>query len=289
MRRVQGALALVPAVSLVTWLLVAALPVPIPEGARTAEQIRQVEAQYRDALGSAAWDPSLPWRRFVAGENLSRGERQLRASELLEKLAGSAEIGAVSLAMVVPLALASAIGLAFLRRRGLATGGNAVTTFAFATPIFIPVMIAAPWVVETGALRETLAAAALMAVVPGLGLGEQIAAALLREQAADYVRTARAKGVPPTRILLAHVLPNVWPDLLDGMRPTAAALLAGSFAVEQILGLPYFGRLYVQAVVDQDPALIVVCTSLFAALVAVIGIVVELIRPALDPRARSER
>lgn len=289
MRRVFATLLLVPAVSLVTWLLVAVLPVPVPEGARTSAQVREAERQYDDALGASSWDPSKPWRRLAAGENLSRGERQVRGWELLQKLAGSATIGAAALMMVIPLAFAAAISLVSLRQRRLSIVGNAMTTFAFATPIFIPAMLAAPWVVETGRLSETLAAAALMALVPGLGLGEQIAASLAREQGADYVRTARSKGVPPQRILVVHVLPNVWPDLLDGLRPTAAALLAGSFAVEHILGLPYFGRLYVQAVVDQDPALVVVCATLFAALVALVGLAVEIVRPVLDPRARSVR
>jgi oligopeptide transport system permease protein len=67
----------------------------------------------------------------------------------------------------------------------------------------------------------------------------------------------------------------------------ATALLAGSFAAERVLGLPYFGQLYVAAVLQKQVAVVVVATTVFAALLVVVTLAVELVRLLVDPRARE--
>ena len=67
----------------------------------------------------------------------------------------------------------------------------------------------------------------------------------------------------------------------------ATALLAGSYAAERVFGLPYFGQLYVVAVLQKQVAIVVVATTCFAALLAAVGLCVELVRLLVDPRARA--
>jgi oligopeptide transport system permease protein len=69
----------------------------------------------------------------------------------------------------------------------------------------------------------------------------------------------------------------------------ATALLAGSFADERVFGLPYFGQLYVLAVLQKQVAVVVVATTVFASLLVAVGLVVELVRLLVDPRAREAR
>jgi len=83
------------------------------------------------------------------------------------------------------------------------------------------------------------------------------------------------------------VLPNLWPALLDSLPPLATALLGGSFAAERVLGLPYFGQLYVSAVLQKQLAVVVVATTVFAALLVAVSLLVELVRVVVDPRARD--
>ncbi len=113
--------------------------------------------------------------------------------------------------------------------------------------------------------------------------------ALETELARDYVRTAASKGLPPGVVLRRHVLPNVLPALLDAIGPVATALLAGSFAAERVFGLPYFGQLYVLAVLQKQVAVVVVATTVFASVLVAVGLVVEMVRLLVDPRAREAR
>ncbi|HET9452362.1 MAG TPA: ABC transporter permease subunit, partial [Aggregicoccus sp.] len=124
---------------------------------------------------------------------------------------------------------------------------------------------------------------------PGILLGTLLADTLQGELARDYVRTARGKGLGEGRVLTHHVLPNLLPALLDALGPLAVSLLAGSFAAERVLGLPYFGQLYVLAVLQKQVAVVVVTTTAFAAMVAAVGLGVELVRLQVDPRSREAR
>ena len=103
----------------------------------------------------------------------------------------------------------------------------------------------------------------------------------------EFVEGARALGARDAAILWRHVLPNVLPALLDAVGPVATALLAGSFAAERVFGLPYFGQLYVLAVLQKQVAVVVVTTTTFAAMVAAVGLGVELVRVSVDPRVRE--
>ena len=107
------------------------------------------------------------------------------------------------------------------------------------------------------------------------------------ELARDYVRTALGKGLSRAVVLRRHVLPNLIPALLDSLPPVATALLGGSFAAERVFGLPYFGQLYVSAVLQKQLAVVVVATTIFAALLVAVSVAVELVRLVVDPRARE--
>jgi oligopeptide transport system permease protein len=83
------------------------------------------------------------------------------------------------------------------------------------------------------------------------------------------------------------VLPNALPTFLDSIGPVATALLAGSFAAERVLGLPYFGQLYVLAVLQKQVPVVVVATTLFATVLVGVRLSIELLRYLVDPRARE--
>lgn len=162
-----------------------------------------------------------------------------------------------------------------------------IPAIAFGTPVFLLALLLAPSVVERGHFLPELTAALVLAIWPSAFLGRILAEAAAGELEREYVRTGRSKGVPRWRLLIKHVTPNLIPPLLDAIGPIATALLAGSFAAERVLGLPYFGQLYVLAVLQRQVAVVVVATTVFASLVVIVGIIVELLRWATDPRARE--
>lgn len=280
---------LVPIVALASYFLMVSLPLTTEDDSKRQVSPELVASYQRDLGIGQPLGFLRPWEKLFRGERLGTSAQGVTGDELLLKLSGSVGVGLVALA----LALVWALGFALLKvrwRRGrLAAFGDAIPAVAFGTPVFIPALLLAPSVVERGHLLPELCAALVISVWPGVFLGTLLADALETELARDYVRTAASKGLAPGAILRRHVLPNVWPALLDAIGPLATALLAGSFAAERVFGLPYFGQLYVLAVLQKQVAVVVVATTVFASLLVVVGLVVELLRLLVDPRAREAR
>jgi oligopeptide transport system permease protein len=287
MLRVGRQLVLVPIVAVASYFLMASLPLTT-EDDNKRQVSPELAASYRRDLGIGEPLGFLrPWQKLFRGERLGTSAQGVTGDELLLKLSGSVGVGLVALV----LALVWALGFALLKnrwRRGrLAVLGDAVPAAAFGTPVFIPALLLAPAVVERGNLLPELTAALVISVWPGIFLGTLLADALETELARDYVRTAASKGLPPHLVLRRHVLPNVLPALLDAIGPVATALLAGSFAAERVFGLPYFGQLYVLAVLQKQVAVVVVATTVFASVLVAVGLLVEVVRLLVDPRARE--
>ena len=98
---------------------------------------------------------------------------------------------------------------------------------------------------------------------------------------------ARARGLSPRAVLLRHALPNAGRAVLDALPPLATSLLAGSFVVEKLFHLTYFGFLYVDAASHRQLALVVVATTLFASLLVAVSLMTDVLRTLADPRART--
>jgi oligopeptide transport system permease protein len=285
--RIGRQLVLVPIVALASYFLMAALPLTTEDDSKR-QVSSEVLASYRKDLGLGQPLGFLrPWQKLFAGERLGTSAQGVTGDELLLKLSGSVGVGLVALGLALVWALAFALLRARWRRSRLSVLSDALPAVAFGTPVFIPALLLAPAVVERGHLLPELCAAFVISVWPGIFLGTLVADALETELARDYVRTARSKGLPPRVVLWRHVLPNVLPALLDAIGPVATALLAGSFAAERVFGLPYFGQLYVLAVLQKQVAVVVVATTVFASLLVAVGLVVELVRLGVDPKARE--
>jgi oligopeptide transport system permease protein len=134
---------------------------------------------------------------------------------------------------------------------------------------------------------SVLLASVTMAVAPATFVGVVLSDALEAERQRPYFVTALAKGCTPARALLRHALPNALPALLDAVGPVATSLLAGSFVAESFFRLQGFAFIYLSAARTVEPGVVVVATTLFAALLIAVSIAVELARRAVDPRARG--
>ena len=105
---------------------------------------------------------------------------------------------------------------------------------------------------------------------------------------ADYIRTARAKGLTEFNILLRHVLKNSLYPIVSVMGPLTAGLITGSFVVEFIFSIPGMGRFFITAVTNRDYPLIMGVTLVYAVLIVVANILVDMIYGWLDPRVSVE-
>ena len=129
-------------------------------------------------------------------------------------------------------------------------------------------------------------------ILPVLTLGLNQAALLTRITRAsvldvsrqDFIRTARAKGLREELLIRRHLLKNALIPVVTVMGPILAFLLVGSLIVETIFSVPGVGRLLVQGISQRDYWLIMGTTLLYAFVIAVLNLIVDVLYAFIDPR-----
>jgi oligopeptide transport system permease protein len=269
------------------------------EKALPPEVIRNIEAHYRlDAplriqyvryLGDLVRGNLGPSYKYV-GRDVS--------AILRDALPVSLKLG--SLALAIALALGVSVGLAAGTHRGRAPdhATTALAIFGMSVPSFVLgallILAVGLWL---GWLPAALWEGPLYAVLPAVTLAATPAAYVARLTRAgvldvidlDFVRTARAKGVPEAQVRTRHILRNALLPVVTYFGPLLAVLLTGSFVVEQIFAIPGVGRFFVTAVTNRDYPLVLGVTLVYAALVVLANLSVDLLYAWLDPRIRVGR
>ena len=130
----------------------------------------------------------------------------------------------------------------------------------------------------------------LPAVVLGFGLLASTArltrASMLEVMRQDYVRTARAKGLSQRMVVWRHMLKNALIPVVTVMGPAFAGLITGSFIIETMFGFPGWGRQFVLAIGQRDYSMIMATTLIFALIIQIANILVDLVYTFLDPRIK---
>jgi oligopeptide transport system permease protein len=103
----------------------------------------------------------------------------------------------------------------------------------------------------------------------------------------DFIRTARAKGVPEHRIILVHALKGAILPVVSFLGPAAAGVLTGSFVVESLFGIPGMGQWFVKGAINRDYSVVLGTAIIYATLVTVFNLLVDLAYAWLDPRIRG--
>ncbi len=132
----------------------------------------------------------------------------------------------------------------------------------------------------------------LPAVTLGTAFSAQVArltrASLLQVIGEDYIRTARAKGLAERAVIVSHALKNSLIPVVTIMGPIFAAVLTGTFVVEQIFAIPGMGKHFVQSVGNRDYPVVMATTLIYAIAIAVANLTVDISYAFLDPRIRYE-
>jgi len=144
-----------------------------------------------------------------------------------------------------------------------------------------------PWAQNPlGALASLVLPAVTLALPTAALLARSARDAIVEVQAADFIRTARLKGLTPRQALLRHGLRNAALPVLALLAPLAAALVVGTVAVENVFYLPGLGRLMLSAIADGDPPVIRSALLALMALVVMVLLAADLLRSWVDPRMR---
>jgi ABC-type dipeptide/oligopeptide/nickel transport system permease component len=125
-----------------------------------------------------------------------------------------------------------------------------------------------------------------LALVKAAFIGRLTRTSLLEVLGKDYVRTARAKGARETRVIYRHGLRNALLPLTTGMGLSLLTTLSGSVAIEMVFNRPGIGKLLINAIAERDYAVIQGGVIVFAMVVVLVNLAMDLLYIVVDPRVR---
>jgi ABC-type dipeptide/oligopeptide/nickel transport system permease component len=216
--------------------------------------------------------------------------------EILDRLPHTAILAAGGVALAVVLGLVVGAASALSRRvfvDRLLTAGSLV---AASTPSYwLALMLMLLFSVTLGWLPAIGVGSAAHYLLPCLALGLQSAGAVARMTRAsvrdvltqDFLRAARAKGVPYRRVLLVHGMRNALLPVLSLVGLRVGGLLAGTVLVESVFAVPGVGRMMADAVVARDFPMVQGGVLVVAAMVVVVNSMTDVVAGLLDPRVRA--
>jgi oligopeptide transport system permease protein len=113
-----------------------------------------------------------------------------------------------------------------------------------------------------------------------------IRAGMIEVMRSNYVRTARAKGLPESSVVFRHALRGTILPLISYIGPATAGVITGSLVVEQIFQLPGIGRAFVTSALQRDYTVVMGVVILYAALILLLNLAADILYAMLDPRVR---
>ena len=266
-----------------------ALPPQIEAALQTEYHLDQpLWRQYLGYLGGLArgdLGPSFQYTGFSVAELIASGAPV------------SFRLGAC--AMILAVLLGGLLGcLAALRRNSvfdralmaLAMLGISVPNYVVAPLLILLFAIALGWLPAGGWSSHGIGDAVLPVIALALPQIATIArlmrASMIETLSANFIRTARAKGLPMRLIVWRHALKPAALPVLSYLGPAAAGIVTGSVVIEQVFGIPGIGRYFVQAALNRDYTLVLGVVIFYGALIILFNFLVDLLYGALDPRMR---
>jgi oligopeptide transport system permease protein len=137
-----------------------------------------------------------------------------------------------------------------------------------------------------GALRNMLLPVIALALPYLAYIARLTRGSMVETLRSDFIRTARAKGLPEWQVLLKHALRPALLPVVSYLGPAAAAIITGSVVIEQIFGLPGMGRYFVQGALNRDYTLVMGVVIFVGVLIVVFNLIVDVLYAILDPRIR---
>jgi oligopeptide transport system permease protein len=190
-------------------------------------------------------------------------------------------------ALVLALLCGVPLGICAALRRGGAldyavTGPLLALVFGLALR-WLPV---AGW--QPGDSRYLILPAVTLALPVCAAIARMMRGSLLETLSASFVRTARARGLGPWRVLLRHALRPALLPVVSHLGPAATYVFTGSLVVETVFALPGTGRYLVQGALDRDYTLVMGMIILYGALTLLLNLAADLVYGWLDPRVRHD-
>jgi len=243
--------------------------------------------RYLDALAHGDFGPSFKLRDFSVGELIAQG------------LPLSLTLGCAALALALLAGIPLGVTAALRRNTAADYGITTLVVLGVALPSFVTgplfallfglywhLLPVAGW--EEGAPRYLILPVLTLAL-PVIAYTARITrGSLLEVLRANYVRTARARGLGEVRVLWRHALRPTLLPVVSYLGPATAYLVTGSLVVETVFGLPGTGRYLVQGAINRDYTLVMGMITVYGILMLALNFAVDIIYGWLDPTVRHE-
>jgi oligopeptide transport system permease protein len=298
LRRIAQMPLILLAIYTVTFLLAWALPgsaVINEEGrAPPPEVLAAIEARYgldnpvrfyftylRDVLFSLDFGPSLRYPDWTVN--------QIIASALPVSIA----LGLTSILIATVLGLAAGVigalkpnSWADFATLALALIGISLPTFVIGAVLLIvfPVWLGLGRVGGWGTPGDLLLPAFTLSLPFAAYIARLTRLGMIETLSADYIRTARAKGLSDRAVVLKHALKNAFLPVMSYLGPAAAAAMTGSFVIEKVFNVPGIGQHFVNGVLNKDLFLIMGVVLVYATILIFLNLAVDVLYRWIDPR-----
>ena len=172
----------------------------------------------------------------------------------------------------------------------VAVAGVCIPTFVTAPLLVLLFASTLQWLPNAGwnngALPNLILPVAVLALPQIAIISRLVRAGMIESLRSNFVRTARAKGLPDCRVVLRHALPPALIPVVTYLGPACAGLLTGSLIVERVFALPGLGKFFVISALQRDYTVVMGMVIVYAALILALNLLSDLIVAALDPRVR---
>ena len=256
-------------------------------------------------------DRSLPVQYLHWIGNVLQGDlgfswriRQPVASLVLTKLPVTLQLGAMAFLIALCIGLPAGILSAVKRNTGWDYAANLIGLAGLSTPNFwlgimliLLVSVKLGWLPPSGyvPLTEDWRQSLATTIMPAFVLGNAIAAILMRHTRSamltaldqDFVRTARAKGLAETTVVLRHAFRNALVPVVTLGALELGTLLSGAVLTEQVFSIPGFGKLVVDAVFNRDYPVVQGVVLVTALLYIMLNVLADVLYVIINPRLRG--
>lgn len=247
----------------------------------------------------------LAWVSEVAKGNLGKSMRtDVPVTELIsQKLPVTLQLSALSMLLAMAVGIPAGIIAAVRKGSAVEAGANVAALSGMSIPnfwfgIILIMIVAVQWKLlpASGYVSpfEDFGTSLKTLIMPAVVLSAAIAAYLMRHTrsamlealSADYVRTARAKGVSPSKVVLTHALRNALMPIVTLVTLLFGELMAGAVLTEQVFTIPGFGKLMVDAVFTRDYAVVQGVVLCVAVGFIMLNLMADVLYVLINPRLR---
>jgi oligopeptide transport system permease protein len=245
--------------------------------------------RYLGNLARGDFGPSFQYKDFTVTELILGG------------FPTSLTLGGIAIALALLLGIAVGM-VAALRQNswidygimGTAVLGIAVPNFVVAPALTLYFGLVLRWLPVGGwgdqgfSLSHAILPTVALALPQVAAIARLTRGSMLEVLRSNYVRTARAKGLPERITLTRHAIKAALPPIVSYLGPAIANIITGSIVIEQIFGIPGIGRYFVQAALNRDYTLVMGVVVFYGALIILLNLAADIVYGLLDPKVRYD-